>query len=145
MNGLIHAHSGLRWLLLIALIGAIVVSFKKWKAGEQFNAKVKLLALLTLILSHIQLLIGLILYVLERRWVGFTMMGEKYFRFFAIEHLFGMLVAIALITIGYSKSKKATSDKTKLRKVFLFYTIALIIILVSIPWPFISSLGGRWF
>lgn len=145
MNGLMHAHSGLRWLLLIALIGAIVVSFKKWKAGEQFNAKVKLLALLTLIFAHLQLLIGVVLYLISPKVVfiaGF--MKDKVLRFYALEHPVGMIIAIALITIGYSKSKKATSDKAKLRKVFLFYTIALVIILATIPWPF-RGLGGHWF
>ena len=142
---MIHAHSGLRWLLLLALLGAIVVSFKKMKSGERFNSKVKLLGLLTLIFAHIQLLLGVALYFVSDK-VQFIegFMKNKVYRFYDIEHPFGMLIAIALITIGYSKSKKATSDKAKLRKLFLFYTIALVIILITVPWPF-RGLGGNLF
>lgn len=142
---MIHAHSGLRWLLLLALIGAIVVSFKKMKAGEQFNSKVKLLGLLTLIFAHIQLLLGIVLYFISDK-VQFIdgFMKNKVYRFYDLEHPVGMIIAITLITMGYSKSKKASSDKAKLRKIFLFYTIALVIILATIPWPF-RGLGGNLF
>jgi hypothetical protein len=56
-----------------------------------------------------------------------------------------MLVAMALVTIGHSKAKKATTDVEKFKKIKVFYTLALIIILATIPWPFREALGGKWF
>ncbi|MCT4581984.1 MAG: hypothetical protein N4A35_11235 [Flavobacteriales bacterium] len=144
LNGLIHAHSGLRWLLLVALIFAIFNAFSKKKNGT-FEAKDKMISLLAFILSHIQLLIGLGLYVMEKRWTGFSHMKVAPLRFYAVEHTLGMLIAIVLITIGYSKSKKATEDSQKFGKIAIYYLIALVLILISIPWPFRTALGGHWF
>jgi len=144
INGLIHAHSGLRWLLLIALIYAIYNAFSKKNNGK-FEAQDKTISLVAFILSHIQLLLGLLLFVLEKRWEGFAHMKEALPRFFAVEHTLGMLIAIVLITIGYSKAKKAEKDSDKFSKISSFYLIALIIILISIPWPFRETLQGGWF
>lgn len=144
LNGLIHAHSGLRWILLIALVYAIFNAFSKKKNGT-YEAKDKMINLLTLIVAHIQLLLGILLYVLEERWTGFSQMKVTYLRFYAVEHTLGMLIAITLITIGYSKSKKATTAAKKFGKISIYYLIALILILVSIPWPFRAALGGTWF
>jgi uncharacterized membrane protein SirB2 len=65
-------------------------------------------------------------------------------RHIVIEHLFGMLIAIVFITIGHSKSKKASSANSKHSKIFGMYLLALIIILASIPWPFRFA-GAGWF
>ncbi len=145
MNGLIHAHSGFRWLLLLLLIMSIVNAFGKYKSGSKFSAKDKLLNLLTLAFMHTQALIGIVLYFAEGRYAGFANMGNKAVRFFAVEHLFGMLLAVIFVTIGYSKSKKANRDKAKFRKVFVWYLIALLIIIISIPWPFMEGLNASWF
>lgn len=144
LNGLIHAHSGLRWILLFALVYAIFNAFSKKKNGT-FEAKDKMISLFAFIVSHVQLLIGLVLYVMEQRWTGFSHMKVTILRFFAVEHTLGMVIAIALITIGYSKSKKAATDEKKFGKIGVFYLIALILILVSIPWPFRTALGAGWF
>ncbi len=144
LNGLVHAHSGLRWVLLIALVYAVFNAFSKKKTGT-FEAKDKMISLFAFIVSHIQLLIGLALYLLGKRWTGFSHMKDVYSRFFAVEHAFGMLIAIILITIGYSKSKKAETDAQKFGKIAVYYLIALVIILISIPWPFREELGVGWF
>lgn len=144
LNGLIHAHSGLRWILLFALIFAIFNAFSKKKNGK-FEPKDKMISLFAFILSHIQLLLGLFLFIKESRWSGFSNMKDAYSRFFAVEHSLGMLIAITLITLGYIKSKKATTDSKKFGKVGIYYLIALIVIVLSIPWPFREALGGSWF
>ncbi len=90
-------------------------------------------------------MLGIVLYVMEQRWTGFSHMKVTILRFFAVEHTLGMVIAIALITIGYSKSKKAETDEKKFGKIGVFYLIALILILVSIPWPFRTALGAGWF
>ena len=55
-----------------------------------------------------------------------------------------MTIAMILITMGYSKSKKKDTDVAKYKVVAVFYTIAFVLILASIPWPFRAALGGSW-
>lgn len=144
-NGLLRAHSGLRWILLILLIATIVTAFQKWKGNKPFEALDNKLSLFTLIFAHIQLLTGLYLYVVSPKVMlkGLDM-SNTLMRFFAVEHIFGMIVAIALITIGRVQSKKITEDALKHKKIFVMYLIALVIMLATIPWPF-RNLGASWF
>ena len=143
---MLHAHSGLRWLALILIIYAIFNALTAIKQGRDFEKKDKMIGLFTLISFHTQLLIGLILFFTSAKVVfvsGF--MKESMLRFFAIEHPLMMLISIALVTIGYSKSKKETSSRLKFRKILVFYTIALVVLLAGIPWPFREALGAGWF
>ena len=141
MKALVSAHSGLRWIVLLALLFSIVVSLINRDSNE-ISKKQKLIYLAALISSHIQLLIGLILYFLSSKVVfSKETMGNTITRFFTVEHVLGMILAIALVTIGYSKSKKAKNHK----KILLFYTLALVVIFLSIPWPFREALGvANW-
>ena len=67
-------------------------------------------------------------------------------RFFVVEHFAGMLVAIILIHIGKAQAKKRIGDKAKHRRTLIFYLLALLIILASIPWPFRQvGAGSQWF
>lgn len=146
-NALKHAHSGLRWVVLILLIYAIYNAFSKKKTGLYSEGDRKL-NMFAMIATHTQLLLGLIMYFMNEgilaAWSNLgTIMKIAPARHMVIEHLAGMLIAITLISIGHSKSKKAEgADKHK--KIALFYTIALVIILVSIPWPF-RGWGNGWF
>lgn len=143
---MLHAHSGLRWLALILIIYAIFNALTAIKQGRDFEKKDKMIGLFTLISFHTQLLIGLILFFTSAKVVfvsGF--MKETILRFFAIEHPLMMLISIALVTIGYSKSKKETSSRLKFRKILVFYTIALVVLLAGIPWPFREALAAGWF
>lgn len=143
-NGLSHAHSGLRWVVLILLIAAIYNAFSK-KRSAPWTAKDKKIALFAMIFTHIQFVLGLVLYFKSPKVVfSSETMGDSLLRFYAVEHITLMLVAIALITVGYSKAKRATSDTKKFGAVATFYLIGLILILASIPWPF-RDLGGTWF
>jgi len=143
-NGLLHAHSGLRWVVLILLLAAIFNAFSKKKSGV-WTAKDKKISLFAMIFVHVQLLIGLVLYFISPK-VSFTegFMKDDLLRFYTIEHVLLMVVAIALITVGYSKSKKSATDANKFGAVARFYLVGLILILGSIPWPF-RDLGAGWF
>lgn len=146
-SGLLHAHSGLRWILLILIIVSIFNAFKKWKGNEFFSSLDNKLSLLTMILSHIQLILGFGLYFMSGKVKlnGFSMANTSD-RFFTVEHIFGMIVAIILITLGRIQSKKMTTDTLKHKKIFIMFLIALIIIFVTIPWPFREVLGvPSWF
>jgi membrane protein DedA with SNARE-associated domain len=103
--------------------------------------------LFALITVHTQLLIGLVQYFFTSSKTNFSSgwMKVELYRFYGMEHLVGMLIAIVLITVGYSKSKKAATDAEKFKKIKVFYLVGLILILASIPWPFRTALGGSWF
>lgn len=142
MNALLHAHSGLRYVVLALMLAAIVKSFTSAKYTEGAR-KLNLFAMISV---HIQIVIGLILYFTSEKVVfSEATMGSTMLRFFAVEHIVGMLIAMALVTIGHSKAKKAEADNRKYRNIRVFYTLALIIIIATIPWPFREVLGGSWF
>lgn len=133
---LVHSHSGLRWVVLLLLLAAIFNAGTKMGGKASYTDKDKKLGLFTLIFTHIQLVIGLILYFISPK--------VQAFRFFKMEHLGMMIIAIALITVGYSRAKRQTSDAGKFKTTFWFYLIALLAILAGIPWPFMSY-GSAWF
>lgn len=145
-----HAHSGLRYVVLGLLIAAILNAFSKRRGGSVYPGKDKL-ALFAFISTHVQLLLGLLLYfVLSPKGIAIfdagmeAVMSSSINRFYAVEHLTGMLLAIAVITIGYIKAKKQAELNKGWKTIGVFYTIGLLLILVSIPWPF-RNLGAGWF
>lgn len=143
MEILNHIHSILRWVILILLIATIIKSFNGMRNNTEYLAQDKKFALFTLIVAHIQLLIGLVQYFagpwglknIQNNGMG-TVMKDSFQRFFAVEHILMMLIAIVLITVGYSSAKKIIDSRKKYKKIFIFYLIALILILAAIPWPF---------
>jgi len=144
MNSILtHAHSGLRWVAIILLLLAIINAF----TSKTFEKKHKMINLFTMITLHTQLIIGLVQYFITSGKVKFFdgWMKEAAFRFYGMEHLMGMLIAIVLITVGYSKSKRGKTDSEKFKPIKLFYLIGFILIIASIPWPFRTALGGSWF
>ncbi len=145
MNGLLHAHSGLRWIVLVLLVMLVAKAWQKGKADVPYTEQDRKLNLYTLIATHLQLLLGLALYFMSDK-VNFdtSSWSVTVTRFFTVEHSLMMLLAIALITLGYVKAKKATSDTDKFRTVFRYNAIALLLILIAIPWPF-RGFGSGWF
>ena len=142
---MVHAHSGWRWVVLILLLAAIVKAFSGWRSKKEFKSGDKKLALFAMMSFHIQFLGGLILYFMSPKVVfvsGF--MKNSVLRFFAMEHILMMAIAMILLSVGYNKSKRIVESDKKFKKIFVFYLISLIIILASIPWPF-RALGGQWF
>ncbi|MEO1260444.1 MAG: cytochrome B [Bacteroidota bacterium] len=142
---LVHSHSGLRWVLLLLLIAATFKALMKWRSNAPFTEGDRKLNLFTMIAAHVQLLLGLMLYFISPK-VNFAAeaMKETISRFYLVEHSFTMILAIILITIGYSKSKKATEENKKFKTVFTFFAIALFLLLIGIPWPFRIA-GAGWF
>jgi hypothetical protein len=143
--GLKHAHSGLRWVVIALLLAAIIQFYRKWKGGGAYAEGDRKLALYALIATHAQLVLGLILYFISP-YVNFAsgVMKDKILRFYTIEHFVGMILAIVLITIGYSRAKRQNEAGAKFRTHYVYYLLGLIIILLSIPWPF-RDLGAGWF
>jgi uncharacterized membrane protein len=142
-SGLVHAHSGLRWVALVLLLAAVVIAISKWQGRSGYTDGNRKLYLFTLIAVHTQLLLGLALFFISPK-VNFSLLSEKLYRFYTVEHTAGMLIAIILVTIGYSRSKRATDAVTKQRLIGIFYGLGLVLILASIPWPF-RIVGANWF
>lgn len=145
-TGLLHLHSFLRWVVLLLMVITIVDSLVR--IYRPFLNNERKLSLFTMILLHMQLLIGIgleIPYLINAMKVGGIMKNPE-LRFFVVEHFLGMLIAIALVTIGHVKAKKQSESWAKHKLIFTYYTIALILILISIPWPFRMVGEGRgWF
>lgn len=119
-------------------------SLQSFKKGTPSN-KVKPYVLFTLIITHIQLIIGLVLYFISPKVVfQAASMKNSVLRFYLVEHISLMLIAIIIVTIGYVKWKKATEGTAKMKQLFWYYTIALFLIILSIPWPFRIA-GAAWF
>ena len=140
---LVHAHSGLRWLVLGLLLYAIYNAIGKNKSS--YEKKDKMVNLFAMISLHIQLLLGLILYFISPK-VSFASgwMKDAALRFYGMEHLIGMLIAIVIVTIGRKMAEKQESPAQKNRKIAIWYTLGLVLIIASIPWPF-RGLGGQLF
>ena len=144
MNSILtHAHSGLRWVALILLILAIINAF----TSKTYEKKHKMINLFAMVVLHTQLLIGLVQYFGTSSKVQFIegWMKNPLLRFYGMEHLAGMLIALIVVTIGHSKSKKGSTPEEKYKPIKLWYVVGLILIVASIPWPFRAALGGQWF
>ena len=136
-------HSVLRWTILLVLVLSIIKAFIGMQKKTPFTGSDDKSGLLLTILADSQLLLGLVLYIagpmgiknIQNLGMG-EVMKNGYARFFAVEHIAMMLIAIILIHIGRSKSKKALTDLSKHTLSFWYYFIALVLILASIPWPF---------
>lgn len=138
-----HAHSGLRYVVLALILIAIINAIMKKKSGVYSNGDRKL-NLFAMISVHVQLLIGLVLYAISDKVNFAELFSSTVNRFYGVEHIFGMLLAVVLVTIAHAKSKKMEDANRKHRIIMLGYLFALIIIFATIPWPF-RDLGGKWF
>ena len=131
---LIFIHNLLRWILLIFLISII---FKTYKKKTIIPATLKLSKFL-IIVTHSTFLIGI--YLLIKKiplFIGFKeIMKDKSLRFLFIEHPIGMLISVILITIAHINLKK-----NNIKKATTLFIIALILIILSIPWPFRPEIG----
>jgi hypothetical protein len=128
-------HSGWAYLALILLVFAVANAFFGLNAKRIFTAKDRKIALFALIATHIQLLVGLVLYFLSPLgFAALSQMANGILRLTAVEHPFTNIIAIVLITIGWSKHKKTTDDGKKFKSIAIFYSIGLLLILSRIPW-----------
>jgi hypothetical protein len=139
-TGLLHTHNMFRWLVLIVIVLAVVFAFIGWFNKRDWNKKDNTTGLILTIFMDIQFLVGIILYafVSPLTKVAFNNFGAAMknadLRFYAVEHILLMIIALVLVHIGRSKSKKAVAPWKKHRAATIYYGIALVLILVGIPW-----------
>ncbi len=129
-----HFHKGWAYLALFLLVVAVVNAIVGFTSKKEFTAKDRKIALFGLIGSHVQLLGGLILYFVSPLGLAGFSMKVAEARLTSLEHPFINVVALVLITIGWSKHKRATTSELKFKSFAVFYTIGLLLILARIPW-----------
>ena len=139
INIMIDIHSYWAYLVVILLVIAVVNAIIGLTQKKQFTDKDLRIGLFTLIVSHIQLLIGLTWYFMSPYFSMLTsntadVMKTKELRLLALEHPVMMILALVLITIGWSKHKKKTTDAAKFKTFVIFYGLGLVFILSKIPW-----------
>jgi hypothetical protein len=135
-TGFKHLHILLPYLLLLLPLLAIVISLLKEK-NETVSGKPSKLVLFTLIFSHVQLLVGLVLLVMNLSAIsgtGVNIMKDAVLRMKLIEHPIMMILSVVLITIGYSKAKRATNGRDRAKKIAIFYGLGLLISLVAMSY-----------
>ena len=150
---LLTLHSLVRWLVLISLLVAIFRAYHGWLANKPFTRFDNTLRIATVIIAHSQLVLGISLYCISpvvRYFLNYFKVAvhERQIRFFGMEHITMMLIAIVLITIGSAKAKRRVTDKQRFKTLAIWLTIALVLILASIPWqfsPLTSRPYFRWF
>lgn len=125
------------FVVLIATINGVIGYFKK----KEYGPKDFRIALFALIVTHIQFLIGAVLYFvsplglqnISNNGMG-AIMKDSTSRLYAVEHPLVMILTVVFITIGYSKHKKKLVSTPKFKMLAIFYTIALVLLLSRIPW-----------
>ncbi|MFK5958603.1 MAG: hypothetical protein QM495_06990 [Lutibacter sp.] len=133
-------HSYWAYIVLIILVIAVVNALLGLTSKKEFKDKDLRISLFALIASHIQLILGFIAYLtstyfhtMQSHGMGYVMKNSE-LRKPLVEHPLMIIIAITLITIGFVKHKKKTSDTAKFKTITVFYGIALLLILGVIPW-----------
>jgi len=133
-------HSVIRWIILILLVIGLIKAISGWFGGKNYGPTDNKLNLFNMIAMDINVLLGLLLYLVfsPMTKAAFTDFGAAMknpdLRFWAVEHITVMLVALALIHVLRKRLKRDLPDVIKHRKSALFYLIALVLVLSRIPW-----------
>lgn len=144
---LIFFHSIFRWLVVASLLFAIYRAYRGYTKGTTFSKADNASRHWTATIAHIQLMIGMLLYIksplVQYFWKNMsTAIKSLDASFFALIHFLLMLTAIVILTIGSAMAKRKQADREKFKTMLTWFLLALLIILIAIPWPF-SLLANR--
>lgn len=135
-----YLHSWWAYLAVLVLLVTTVNSLIGFFSKKDYGAIDFRLSLFTLIVFHIQLLLGIVLFFVAPYFTALTengmgeVMGDSTLRLYIVEHPLMMLISVILITVGYSKHKKKLTSRPKFKLLSIFYTLALLFVLSRIPW-----------
>ncbi|MBL4678510.1 MAG: hypothetical protein JKY70_20265 [Mucilaginibacter sp.] len=144
---LLFVHSVMRWVVLISLLTAIYKACDGYMKGRVFSNADNALRHWTATIAHIQLMVGMLVYTQSPN-AKFSFKQPVFYGhitptfFFGVLHLLMMLSAIVLITVGSATAKRKAGDRQKFKTMLIWFGIALLVILLAIPWPF-SPLAQR--
>jgi NADH:ubiquinone oxidoreductase subunit 2 (subunit N) len=128
-------HSGWAYIVLILLLVAVINAIIGFTSKKEFTATDRKIGLFTLIATHTQLLIGLFLYFVSPLGkAAFGQMSNAELRLTSLEHPLINIIAIILITIGWSKHKNLITNESKFKTFSIFYGLGLLLILSRLPW-----------
>ncbi|PWB27985.1 hypothetical protein [Flavobacterium sp. HTF] len=144
---LLFLHSIVRWLVLLSLFYSLVRAYKGHFRKLPFSKTDNSVRHWTATIAHIQLMVGIVLYsqspIIKYFWNNFAQASKDINTlFFGLIHFVLMLIAIIVITIGSAAAKRKTVDEDKFKTMLIWFSIALLIIFIAIPWPF-SPLANR--
>ncbi len=126
-------HSYNRYLILAALVYVLFRAWSGWMGKKPFEKADNSASLILMILVDVQLLLGLIQYFVTSAFTTETLTPEHPLyamaRYFKMEHITGMILAIVLIHLGRSMAKKATTDEAKHKKLAIYTTVAAVFII----------------
>ena len=136
---ILSLHSTLAYAALGVLLLAVINAILGVTSKSLFKPKDRSISLVALILCHVQLLIGLLLYFVSDKFEQWSLLGMKIMknselRQLLVEHPIANIIAIVLITIGWSKHKREESNNGKFKKIALFYLLGLVLLLAMIPY-----------
>jgi hypothetical protein len=133
-------HSIVRYFVLFALIASIIRGLRGWTGAQPFTKTDEKLSVWLMIMAHTQLLLGFALYFISPVVIfSAASMKDNVTRYWLVEHVFTMVLAILMITLARITTKKLTDDVAKHKRIFIYNTIALLLILMAI------SMSGRGF
>ncbi len=148
MQTLLILHSILRWLVLIFAFWTLFSAISGLASNRNYTRSDDKSNFFFMLSIDIQLLIGMILYFnggwFERLKNLGDNMKDPAMRFFTLEHFLLMLIAWILVHAGRVSVKKASLPKSKFKKQLIYFGIALLIILLAIPWPFREAIIRPW-
>jgi hypothetical protein len=137
---LLTIHSLLRWLVLASALAAIAVCVSGWAGRKPWSQTVRRFGVMFVASMDLQFLLGLVLYVWASPIVKAALqnmaaaMKQKELRFFAVEHVTSMLLALIFAHLGSILAKKAASDPGKYRRAAICWSLSLLCVLAGIPW-----------
>jgi hypothetical protein len=137
-------HSYLRWIVVILAIAAVVRALSGWLGRKEWTALDRRLGVFFSSSMDLQLLLGLILYIFlspstRTAFQNFgAAMSNEVLRYWSLEHIGLMLVAVILVHVGGALSKRADEARIKHRQAAIFFGLAILVVLFAIPWPFLA-------
>lgn len=149
MDIVLAIHDLLRWLVLIFAIWTIFSAISGLNSRRKYTSGDGKANFFFMLSMDIQILIGFILYFNNGWFERLKHLGDNmkvaYTRFFTMEHVLIMLIAWVLVHIGRIVVKKETVPRKKFKKTLIYFGIALLLILLAIPWPFREEIARPWF
>lgn len=142
---LLSLHSILRWFVLAAGVAAVIFAFAGWFGRKEWTKRDNAIGAAFTGLFDLQVLIGLVLYglvspITQAAFSNFGgAMKDRVLRFWAVEHVFMMVIAVALVHVGRVLGKKAPDSVSRHKKTAIFFLIALLLTLAAIPWPGLAT------
>ncbi|HRF79954.1 MAG TPA: hypothetical protein PL070_07695 [Flavobacteriales bacterium] len=138
---LLFLHSLLRYAVLLTVATAGILHLRGFLTKRPILTYERSLSILAVVFSHVQFAIGLILYLLK--FNVYKEMSGELGRYWKMEHLGTMVIAVALVTIGRVSAKRSNDEEVKQKRIAIFFLIALALMLWAIPWPFSVFGHGR--